>query len=78
MKLKVLIVGLGSAGKRHATYQKIHPPHTYYFTKKFFESCFKKIDICKFYRGEEEVANDNESNILRIFTKDRILLTNKN
>jgi len=59
-------------------YQKIHPPHTYYFTKKFFESCFKKIDICKFYRGEEEVANDNESNILRIFTKDRILLTNKN
>ena len=59
-------------------YQKIHCPHTYYFTKLFFNNCFKKIDVCKFYFGEKEVKNDLESNILRILTRDKILLLNQN
>ena len=55
-------------------FQKIHCPHTYYFTKLFFQNCFKKIDFCKFYSGEREVNNENESNILRILTKGRLIL----
>ena len=59
-------------------YQKIHMPHTYYFTKLFFKNCFKKIDVCKFYNGEEEVIEESKSNILRILTQDKILLDKKN
>ena len=59
-------------------YQKIHCPHTYNFTKLFFNNSFKKIDVCKFYFGEKEVKNDLESNILRILTRDKISLLNEN
>lgn len=53
-------------------YQKIHMPHTYYFTKNFFDKCFNKLDFFKSYLGEKELDNINEGNILRILTRGEI------
>ena len=47
-------------------------PHTYYFTKNFFDKCFNKLDFFKSYLGEKELDNINEGNILRILTRGEI------
>ena len=38
---------------------KIEPPHTYYFTTKFFDNFFKKNAFCKTFSNYEEQSEDN-------------------
>ena len=51
--------------------KKIHPPHTYYFTRKFFFNAFNNVDFCKTFLGSEE-KNDESGAVIRFFTKSKI------
>ena len=51
--------------------KKIHPPHTYYFTRKFFFNAFNNVDFCKTFLGSEE-KNDESGGVIRFFTKSKI------
>jgi predicted SAM-dependent methyltransferase len=46
----------------------IYPPHTYYFTRKFFFNSFPNADFCKTYLGSKEMKNE-EGNIIRFHTR---------
>ena len=50
---------------------KIHPPHTYYFSRKFFYNYFHKSDYCETFSGLDEAKND-EGNIIRFLSKSKI------
>lgn len=50
---------------------KIHPPHTYYFLRKFFYNYFYKSDYCKTFNDLNEAKND-EGNVIRFLTKSKI------
>lgn len=50
---------------------KIHPPHTYYFSRKFFYNYFYKPDYCETFHGLDEAKND-EGNIIRFLSKSKI------
>lgn len=49
---------------------KVYPPHTYYFTRKFFFNAFDHVDFCKTFGPEEK--NDDSGNVIRFFTQSRI------
>ena len=46
----------------------VQPPHTYYFTRKFFLNKFSKVDYCKTYLGSKEMKNE-EGNVIRFHTR---------
>ena len=46
---------------------KIVPPHTYYFTRKFFLNHFSKVDYCKTFTGFNETPGD-EGLVIRFHT----------
>ena len=50
---------------------KIQPPHTYYFSRKFFYNYFYKSDYCETFDGLNEAKND-EGNIIRFLSKSKI------
>ena len=37
---------------------KVEPPHTYYFTRKFFKNAFTSYDYCKTFRNYTEQKDD--------------------
>ena len=43
--------------------KKIQPPHTYYFTRKFFMNKFKNVDFCKTFMGLKEASDDQGAEI---------------
>jgi len=47
--------------------KKIHPPHTYYFTRKFFINRFKNVDFCKTFTDSKEATHD-EGRVIRFHT----------
>ena len=50
---------------------QISPPHTYYFTRKFFYNYFSKYDYCDTSSGLDKAKND-EGSVIRFLSKHRI------
>jgi len=51
--------------------QTIEPPHTYYFTRKFFDNYFLKHNYCKTYKNYQEQEND-EGEVIILLSKSSI------
>ena len=51
--------------------RKISPPHTYYFTRKFFYNCFEKYDYCQTI-DELGIEKNDEGDVIRFLSKHKI------
>ena len=55
----------------HYHNKNIHPPHTYYFTRKFFFNSFEKIDFCETFNGNKVVDGEN-GDVIRFHTRSKL------
>lgn len=51
--------------------RKIYPPHTYYFSRKFFYNCFEKYDYCQTI-DDLGIEKNDEGNVIRFLSKHKI------
>jgi len=51
--------------------KRLHPPHTYYFTRKFFYNYFYKYDFCQTFKGSVK-SKDDEGSVIRFLSNSKI------